>query len=176
MFLRLLILLTVVPLVELVILLQLADRFSWQVTLAVILITGLLGAALARREGWRTWRRMQQELESGRIPGDALWDAAMILLAGALLITPGLLTDALGFALLVPPVRRFARRQLSAWFRRRVVVFDAHLGMRRDPHDETFVDVSAVSRPVEEERRSTPPPPSCDPDRSLPPSQEETRP
>jgi len=115
MLLRLLLLFTVVPLVELVLLLVVADYTSWQFTLGLVLVTGILGAALARWQGTNCLRRIQNETAAGRIPGDALLDGVMILVAGAVLITPGVLTDLIGFALLIPPLRSV----LKGWLRRR---------------------------------------------------------
>jgi len=113
MLLRLVLLFTLVPLVELVLLLILADEIGWQYTLGIVLGTGILGAYLARWQGSRCWRRVHEELEAGRLPGDPLLDGLMILLAGVLLVTPGVLTDTVGFALLVPPVRAVLRRRLK---------------------------------------------------------------
>jgi len=120
MLLRLVLLFTLVPLVELVLLLILADEIGWQYTLGIVLGTGILGAYLARWQGAQCWRRVHEELEAGRLPGDPLLDGLMILLAGALLVTPGVLTDAVGFALLVPPARAVLRRRLKERFRARM--------------------------------------------------------
>lgn len=112
----------VVPLIELSLLLVLADRISWPWTLALVIFTGVLGATLARRQGFQTWQRIQQQLSSGQMPADALQDALLIFLAGALLMTPGILTDAVGFSLLIPPARSAIKRRLVAWFRQRFQV------------------------------------------------------
>jgi len=115
---RLLVLFTVVPTIELVLLLVLADNTSWQFTVGLIIITGFIGAALARHEGLRCYRRIQEQLASGRLPGDSMMDGLMILVAGALLVTPGVLTDLVGFALLFPPfrgvVRAYAKKRFAA--------------------------------------------------------------
>lgn len=116
------ILMVVVPFAELALLLWLAEQTSWWFTLAVVVATGIVGAALAKHQGWRTIRRVQSELAEGRVPTDALWDAAMILVAGALLLTPGIITDAFGFTLLLPVCRRTYRRWLSGWVRQHVRV------------------------------------------------------
>jgi UPF0716 protein FxsA len=119
MFLKLLILFIAVPFLELALLLYLADRTSWWLTLAMVVIPGIIGTGLARSQGWRTWQRIQAELGAGRLPTDSLLDAALIFVAGALLITPGLLTDLCGLVLLIPPTRRFVRQRLVAWLRSR---------------------------------------------------------
>ncbi len=117
MFLILLLLLTVVPLVELMILIRLYHATDLITTLAVVIVTGIVGAALARRQGWETWRRIQTQLSQGKPPTTELLDGLMIVIAGALLITPGILTDLAGFSLLIPPVRTLLR----GWLARRLV-------------------------------------------------------
>jgi len=137
---RLILLLTVVPFVELVILLKLADRFSWQKTLALVILTGVVGAWLARREGLKALTRIQADLERGEMPTDSMIDGVMILAAGLLLVTPGILTDACGFALLIPPVRRLVRRRLAESFHRRIIII--HPDGDDAPVDgDTFIDV-----------------------------------
>ncbi len=114
--LRLLLLFTLVPLTELVLLLWLADKTSWLFTLWLVIFTGVLGAWLARREGLRCWLEIQKRIDRGELPTDSLLEGVMILVAGAVLVTPGVLTDILGFSLLVPPFRRIIRR----WLARRI--------------------------------------------------------
>ncbi len=118
---RLLLLFIVVPFVELAILLWLADITTWQFTLALIIVTGIVGSALARVQGWKTWRKIQTEMAAGRMPGDALVEGLLIQAAGLLLITPGILTDVFGFSLLIPGTRRWYRRRLTEWFKKRFV-------------------------------------------------------
>lgn len=102
---RLFLLFTLVPLVELMLLVEVGQRLGLGPTLFLVVVTGLVGAALARREGARTWRRVQEELAGGRLPGGELLSALLVLLAGALLVTPGVLTDAAGLLILVRPAR-----------------------------------------------------------------------
>jgi UPF0716 protein FxsA len=113
---RLLLLFTLLPLVELAILLWIADRTSLWFTIGLVLLTGIIGAALAKLEGWRTVRRIQTDLSAGRMPADALVDALLILVAGALLVTPGVLTDLFGFSLLLPPFRKWMKGRLKRRF------------------------------------------------------------
>jgi UPF0716 protein FxsA len=142
-FLRLLLLLTIVPLVELVILLRIAEWLSWQTTIMLILITGVVGAWLARREGLKALARIQGDLAAGVVPTNAVVDGALILAAGLVLVTPGLLTDLCGFALLIPPFRRWVRRRLGEAFKKRMVI------VHHDQPDP-FIDVVATSREAEE--------------------------
>ncbi|MEO9591960.1 FxsA family protein [Rhodopirellula bahusiensis] len=115
MFFRLLALLIIVPFIELVLLLRLADATSWLTTLMIVVITGVIGSFLARREGLATWFRFQSAMSQGKMPSREIQDGLMIAFASALLLTPGLLTDALGFTLLTPP----GRRLIGGWLRNR---------------------------------------------------------
>ena len=118
MFFRLLVLFTIVPLAELYLLLQVGSLLGVGLTILLVVGTGVVGAYLARLEGWRTLRQMQENLHNGIAPTGELIDAALILGAGLLLITPGIMTDVVGFSLLFPPTRaalkRAIRRRLEA--------------------------------------------------------------
>jgi UPF0716 protein FxsA len=122
MFFYLLLLFTLVPFVELALLLWLAQHIGLFPTIAMVLLTGVLGASLARWQGLRTLGRIQQEMATGKVPGDALVDGMLILVAGAVLLTPGVLTDACGFALLIPPIRSLLKTTVRRWFASRVSV------------------------------------------------------
>lgn len=110
MLLRLLAAFILIPLIELYLLFQLADATSPLTTIAIIVLTGIIGSVLARREGVMAWFRFRSALSDGRVPSREIQDGLMIVFAAALLLTPGLLTDALGFLLLIPGGRRLVRR------------------------------------------------------------------
>ncbi len=120
MFLILLLLFTVLPMVEIYLLIGLWDTIGLPATILIALGTGVLGVSLARQQGLATLVRIQQQLAAKQPPTDALVDGAMILLAGLVLFTPGVLTDVFGFALLIPPVRAILKPLLAAFFRRRM--------------------------------------------------------
>jgi UPF0716 protein FxsA len=103
---RLALLFVGIPLLELFILIQLGQLFGIWPTVGLVIFTGFAGAALARLEGLRTLWRIRGELAQGRLPGEALFDGLAILVGGALLLTPGILTDLLGLSFLLPPTRR----------------------------------------------------------------------
>ena len=105
MFFRLFLLFTLIPLLELYLLITVGGYLGVGVTILVVLGTGMAGAYLARLEGWRTWHKIQSELQNGAAPASELIDGVLILAAGLLLITPGILTDVVGFSLLLPPTR-----------------------------------------------------------------------
>lgn len=135
MLLRLLLLFTIVPLVELSILIWIGERIGLAATIGLVIVTGFLGASLARREGLRCWITAQRQLAQGELPTDSLLDGLLILVAGLFLITPGVLTDLLGFALLIRPFRRVFRHWLAGRLRARLLPTrgpDAHGDGRRD--------------------------------------------
>jgi UPF0716 protein FxsA len=117
---RLLLLFVVVPAVELVLLIEIGQRIGTLPTLGLIVVTGALGAYLARRQGVGVLRRMRQETAAGRLPAAPVMDGIIILIAAALLVTPGILTDAFGFFCLIPPCRELLKRYLKAWLERAI--------------------------------------------------------
>lgn len=129
----LLLALVAVPLVELYLLFRLAGAVGFLATVGVVVATGVVGAALARTQGVQTVRRLQHRMANGESPSRELIDGALILVGAALLLTPGLLTDAAGFLLLLP----FTRPPIRAGLRRR---FDR----RSSTAGGTWVDVEIV--------------------------------
>jgi len=146
MLLRLFLLFTLVPAVELTILIEIGKRIGAGSTIALLILSGILGAVLAKHEGLRTLRHIQDDLAAGRMPTERLIDGLLILLAGALLITPGVLTDAVGFLLLIPPVRRLVRNHLKKRFQAKVTL--TQIGEFRPFHDHDLIDGDA--RPQDE--------------------------
>jgi UPF0716 protein FxsA len=141
MLLRLAALFIALPLVEWMLLMSIKERTSLPFTLALVIFTGAFGAWLARREGLQCWRRAQERISDGQIPADPLIDGLIILLAGALLVTPGIITDVVGFSLLVPPIRSLVKRRITARIKTRIVVGPAAPNdSRRTEYDE-IIDV-----------------------------------
>ena len=120
--LRIALVLTILPLVELALLLTLSKYTSVGFTLSVVIITGLVGAWLLHHAGTSTFRRIRADLAQHRLPAEGMLDGLLILLAGVLLITPGVLTDLTGILLLIPPVRRWGRDRLKAWIKGHFVI------------------------------------------------------
>lgn len=116
MFFRLLAAFILIPLVELYLLLQLAHATSVGTTLMIVIVTGIIGSYLAKREGIKTLSRFQDAVRQGRMPSKEIQDGVMIIIAGALLLTPGIFTDAFGFTLLIPIGRDFIRRVFLSRF------------------------------------------------------------
>lgn len=116
MFRGLLSLFIIVPIVELALLIQLGRWIGLWPTLGLIVTTGILGAYLASHEGLKAWRAFQLDVYQGRMPGRPILDGLSIFAGGALLLTPGLLTDVLGFAMLLRPSRRWLQDRLVKRF------------------------------------------------------------
>ena len=100
---------------ELYLLSRMSNRVGFITTLTLVVCTGALGATLARKQGLGVMRRVQADLAAGRMPGAAMIDGIIILLAGAVLITPGILTDAFGFLCLVPSFREVIRKRIFGY-------------------------------------------------------------
>lgn len=117
---RLALLFVVVPIVELMLLIELGRYIGLLPTIGLVMLTGVSGAWLARAEGLRVLFQFQTELASGTLPGQALLDGLSVLIGGAFLLTPGVMTDVVGFSLLVPFTRRWIQRQVRVWLERQV--------------------------------------------------------
>lgn len=114
---KLLLLFTIVPLVELALLIRLGQAVGTPLTIAVVGITGAVGVVLAKSEGLAVLKRLNDEMAMGEVPGNAILDGLFILVGGAFLLTPGLVTDTFGFLFLIPffraPIKRLLRRKLA---------------------------------------------------------------
>ena len=111
-----------VPFAEIYVLLQVGHAIGVLNTLALLILVSMVGAWLAKREGLGVIRRVQDALNAGRVPAAELVDGFLILLAAALMITPGFLTDIVAIFLLLPPVRAMVRQTLRRRFARRIEI------------------------------------------------------
>ncbi len=119
MLIRLILIFTVIPLVELYLVLQVGRYLGSFHTLMIVLVTGIIGGLLARSQGLSVQRQIRVDLQSGIIPTDSLIDGCFILIAGALLITPGMITDIFGFVLMVPFFRGWLKKRLKGVLKRK---------------------------------------------------------
>jgi UPF0716 protein FxsA len=127
-FFKLLVIFIIVPLLELLVIIEVSSRLGLPETILVLVLISVIGAALAKREGYAAARRIQAEIQEGRVPGDPLIEGGLILAGAVLLLTPGFLTDAVGLMMLIPPTRKVAltiakRRLRRASARRTVFVW-----------------------------------------------------
>ncbi|MCY4379264.1 MAG: membrane protein FxsA [Candidatus Dadabacteria bacterium] len=118
MFARLLILFTVVPLIELALLIKLGNVIGLWPTIFIVIATGVLGAALARSQGTQVISAIRAEVAEGRPPTESLINGLLVLVGGVVLLTPGLLTDLLGFSLLIPFTRNWFKKKLQGRLRK----------------------------------------------------------
>lgn len=121
----------VVPLLEIYIVIQVGQVIGAWPTVGILLLDALVGAWLVRHEGMRAWRALQAVLPTGRVPGKELADGALVLVGGTLLLTPGFLTDVLGYLLVLPFTRPVARRLLFSAAMRRLLPGDRPRRRRR---------------------------------------------
>lgn len=173
MLLKLLLLFTLVPLVELILLLmigQLSGHMLWSV--AIVLITGCVGAWLARWQGLNAIQRIREQLAAGAMPTESLMDGAFILVAGAFLLTPGVLTDAVGMSMMVPACRRWYKARLTDWIKGHFQIASMNMmggasnmmgGAAAAPNDDDGVIDSHVVREGESEPLDANPSDSRDP-------------
>ncbi len=111
-----------VPVTELYLLFRIGEVIGGVETVALVIVTGIVGSALARAQGLKVLTDIQTDLREGRMPTDNILGGVLVLVGGVLLITPGVMTDAVGLLLMVPPVRGLLARLLKAHFRKRMHV------------------------------------------------------
>ncbi len=116
---RLILLFTVIPLIELYLLIQVGRYLGSFQTILIVLITGIIGGLLARSQGLSVQRQIRGDLQNGMIPTDSLIDGFFILIAGALLITPGMITDIFGFFLMIPFFRGWLKKRVKEILKRK---------------------------------------------------------
>ena len=114
MLLKLFLAFTIIPVVEIYLLIQIGSAFGVFTSIALVVFTGFLGAYLARIQGLQTIFRIQESLREGRMPSGELLDALLIGVAGLVLLTPGFLTDTAGFVLLIPSTRNAIKSWLQS--------------------------------------------------------------
>lgn len=123
MFWKLLVLFTLVPLVELALLIKLGGYIGIIPTIAIVAGTGVIGVSLARSQGLELISRVKNQVNSGRVPSDQLLEGVFILIGGAMLLTPGLITDTTGFLLILPFSRKWLRERvkvrIKSWLRKK---------------------------------------------------------
>lgn len=128
MFARILLLLLISPIVELALLLRVGQWIGFWPTIGIIVLTAVVGSILLKQQGLSVWKRLQQRLQMAELPGTEIIDGVIILVAGALLVTPGVLTDLIGFAGLIPTTRIPIRKYLLRRFQRTVETGSVRVG------------------------------------------------
>ncbi len=109
-----LILFIAMPIVEIAVLLRVGDALGWFPTLGIVVLTAVLGAAMLRQQGLATLNKARQRMGSGEMPAQQLLEALFLMIGGVLLLTPGFVTDAFGFACLLPWSRQWLAKRIAA--------------------------------------------------------------
>lgn len=119
-FTKLLLLFIIVPIVEIYVLIEIGRKIGTWSTIGIIILTGILGAYLVKSQGFLILRKIQNDLNEGILPGDSLIQGAIILAGGILLITPGFITDTIGFVFLIPTGREVVKKYLLKWLKGKI--------------------------------------------------------
>ncbi len=155
MLLRLFLLFAIVPPLELYLLLRLANIAGIGTTILIVVSTAIIGSMLARQQGMLAWWRFREALAHGRMPSNEIADGLMVIFAAALLLTPGLLTDIVGFLLLIPFTRNFIRcglvSRISNNMSANTVVFRQGFD---EPDDPSIDDSDTIDAPFRPSRRT----------------------
>ncbi len=129
------------PLLELWLILKLGAVMGWGATIWLILMTGVIGGTLAHRQGFATIQKIQMDMAQGRMPAGALLHGLLILVAGLVLITPGIITDLIGFSLLIPPLRRLMSGRATRWISQRFKMPQPQARPQTGLNDDDVIDV-----------------------------------
>ena len=127
---RLILIFIVVPLIEILLLIEIGNQIGALNTILVIVLTAILGASMMRHQGFTIMRNIQRDLSEGRMPTVELINGALVLVGGIVLLTPGFFTDAVGFILLIPATRGFIRKKIQRRIRRKIESGDIHIFFR----------------------------------------------
>ena len=133
MLLPLVLLFIVIPIVEIYVIIQVGQAIGPWWTIALLIADSIIGAMLMRSQGRTAWRRFNEAIAAGRIPAREVVDGALVIFGGALLLTPGFVTDIFGAAFLLPPTRAAIRALLVRRFAGRLIVAVPGGGRRRPP-------------------------------------------
>lgn len=153
MLLPLVLLFIVVPIAEILVLIQVGQAIGPWWTVALLIADSILGSLLLRHQGRAAWRRFGDAVQDGRVPAREVIDGALIIAGGVLLITPGFFTDVLGLILLIPPTRAVVRAIVARRLAHRMIVSAT---TRREPHGRHAYDVEGSAVDVETERLDAP--------------------
>ena len=151
-----------IPIIEVAVFIKVGGWLGVVPTVATVILTAILGTALLRRQGFAVLMRVRESLAAGRLPLDEVFDGLCLLVAGVLLLTPGFVTDAIGFLLFVPPVRALVRRLLGAYLLSSGRIHTAAGGPARPAPDRPpviegeYEEVGEPRRPPREDSESNP--------------------
>jgi UPF0716 protein FxsA len=124
---RLILIFIIVPLMEILLLIEIGSRIGTLNTISIIIVTGILGGYMMRHQGFAILTNIRMDLSQGRMPTGELINGALVLVGGILLLTPGFFTDAVGFVLLIPTTRGFVRKKIQLLIQRKIESGDIHI-------------------------------------------------
>jgi len=146
MFARLLLLFIIVPLADLFLLMMMSSYTGWPFSIGMVIVSAIVGAWLAKRSYRGVIAKIRERVGQGRVTGDLLTDGAMIFFAGGLLLTPGFITDLVGFSLLIPTCRRWYKARITNWLKRNVNFQMVQMPMGNRPNDPNTVDGEVLNK------------------------------
>jgi len=152
MFMKLLLLFTIVPAVELALLIEIGQRVGLLATIFLVASTGIIGASLARSQGYIVIKKIKSNTNAGKMPTDDLIGGLLILLGGALLLTPGLLTDITGFSLILPGTRHFyteiIKKRFARYFNNNGFNINYQSGFSKNNYtmDDDYIDIESEDK------------------------------
>ncbi|MEM7785398.1 MAG: FxsA family protein [Planctomycetota bacterium] len=154
---RLILIFILVPLADLILLMVMSSYTGWAVSIGLVILSGIVGAYLARRSTSAVWGKITSSLQKGQMNSDLISDGAMIFFAAGLLLTPGFLTDFVGLSLLIPVCRQWYKARLTHWFKNNFKMQVVSMG--HPPQDPNTVDGEVLQRDEREvERKKAPSP------------------
>jgi UPF0716 protein FxsA len=127
MFFKLFLIFAVIPLIELGILIKIGTHIGTLNTISLVILTAAIGAYMVRLEGIGVMSRIQQNMQEGQFPAEELINGAMVLVAGALLLTPGVFTDVIGFLMVIPVSRNVIKRLIKQYIEKNISSGDIHI-------------------------------------------------
>jgi UPF0716 protein FxsA len=127
MFFKLFLLFTLIPVIELSLLIEIGSYIGILNTIVIVILTAIIGAYMVRMEGMGVMYRIQKSMQEGMFPGEELISAAMILVAGALLLTPGFFTDIIGFLMVIPVTRKYITNIIKKYIKKNMSNDDIHI-------------------------------------------------
>ena len=136
----LIIIFILIPLIDLSLLLQIGGWIGVFPTIAIVILTGTLGAYLTRSQGFRIWRDINQQMQRGELPGNSMFDGLLVLIGGLTLLTPGFLTDIFGFCCLIPFTRTAIRESIKQLLTRRHQMPRTDIPTRSDHFADNAID------------------------------------
>lgn len=149
---KLFLLFTLVPFVEVYVLIRVGSHIGFWQTVAIVILTGMAGAWLAKQQGAHLWGKLQQDLQQGRLPADTIVDGLLVLVGSVLLITPGFITDLFGIWLIFPPtrivLRKILQKRIAAHIKQGVIRMQtgagegAPSGFRQGPDKDNIIDAT----------------------------------